>query len=254
MSTRNNLKNSLLEFGFTANEAQVYLALLELGSSTAGPLIAKTGLHRNVVYTSLQHLKERRLVTEASKRGKKNFTAVSPVILEEEFEQKARSAKKLTQNILQNLKPAAEEITIHQGNEEYLQLLTGILKAMPKGSTKYVIGTGGEEFMAATMRPIWKKYHQTAKAQKIKIKMIGYENQRSTLENDIRREGIYEMRYLPDEIENPAGVHVYPEIGTILNIIYSDKHKPVTTIRIKNKQLAEGYLNFFNNLWKIGKE
>ena len=43
---------------------------------------------------------------------------------------------------------------------------------MPANSIKYVLGTGGKEFMKQTMIPIWDEYHQVALKQKIKIKMI----------------------------------------------------------------------------------
>jgi sugar-specific transcriptional regulator TrmB len=251
---KNNLKNNLLTLGFSTSETEVYLALLELKSSSAGPLISKTQLHRNVVYTALNHLTKRKLVSEKTIRGVKHFVLVEPLVLSEEFEKKAQLAKNVAQEILTALPRGAQEITIHQGNEEYLQLLQGLLSSMPKNSTKYVIGTGGEEFMKVTMRPIWKKYHKTARAQKINIKMISYESQREAIANDVAKESIYEVKYLPDDIENPAGIHVYPEIDTVLNIIYSDRDNPVTAIRIKNSALVQGYLNLFNNLWALGKE
>jgi sugar-specific transcriptional regulator TrmB len=251
---KNNLKNKLIELDFTANEAEVFNALLELGSCSSGPIIAKTQLHRNVVYTSLDHLIKRKMIAEKNVRGVKHFSVTLPIALEEEFEQKALAAKSVAQEIAFLMTKEAQEITIHQGNEEYFQLLSGILKSLPKGSTKYVMGTGGEIFMAETMRLIWKKYHQIAQAQNIKIKMISYESQRESIADDVAKEKIYEVRYINDNIENPAGVHIYPEIDTVLNIIYTDKINPVTAIRIKNKALAQGYIHMFNNLWVIGKE
>ena len=107
--------------------------------------------------------------------------------------------------------------------------------------------------MRETMRPIWKKYHAVAKAQSLNIKMIAYDRQRDALKVDTDREGIYEVRYLSDASENPAGLHIYPEIGTVLNIIYSDQLTPVTAIRIKNKALADSYLRLFKHLWEQGR-
>jgi sugar-specific transcriptional regulator TrmB len=251
---KNTLKQNLIELGITANEADVYLALLELGACSSGPLIDKTQLHRNVVYTSLSHLIKRKLIAEKTVRGVKHFSAVAPMTLKEEFEQKAFIASEVEKKIKASLPAKVQEITVHQGNEEYLQLLTGIIKSMPKGSIKYVIGTGGEEFMASTMRPIWKKYHTVAHAQRIHIKMLAYKDQRPALESDTKKEKIYEVRYLPEEIENPSGIHVYPEVGIVLNIIYSDKLTPVTAICIKNAALVQGYLNLFNNMWGMALE
>lgn len=251
---KSELKNGLIELGFTTSEAMVYLALLETGKTTAGPIISKTQLHRNVVYTALDHLLARKLVSEQTSRGVKNFALSVPLQLNIEFTEKAKIAKQLTEAITLKLSGNIQEITVHEGNEEYLALLTGIIKSLPRGSTKYVIGTGGESFMEATMRPIWKKYHEVAKSQGIKIKMLAYAHQRDILRNDVSKEKIYEVRYLPSDMENPAGVHIYPEAQTVLNIIYSDASTSVTAIKIKNLALVNGYLNLFHNLWKGAKK
>jgi sugar-specific transcriptional regulator TrmB len=243
------LNSYLKSLDFGENEVKTYSKLLELGQSTAGPIIAKTGLHRNIVYTALEHLTLRKLVSEAQVKGKKFYSINSPTILEQEFKEKAEAAKAFAGSVQELLKAPIQEITIHQGNDEYLSLLSGLIKNLPKGSTKYVLGTGGEAFMENTMRPIWKKYHKVAHEQEIKIKMLGYESQRQAIDPDIKPEGMYEVKYLPNNIENPSGLHVYPEIDTVLNIIYSDNTKPVTAIKIKDKSLVQGYLNLFNNLW-----
>ena len=250
---QNNNKIDLQKLGFSEHDAEIYLTLVELGTVTANPLISKTGLHRSVVYTSLDRLISRKLVEVKDVKGKKTFTVISPALLVEEFEEKRIIAEKVSNNVLARMKIEPQEITIHQGNDEYLALLSSCIKSMPKGSTKYVLGTGGEDFMELTMLPLWKKYHRVAHDQKINIKMIGYGQQRKSIEPHTSKEGIYEVKYLPSEMENPAGVHIYPEIGVVLSIIYSNKITPVTAIKIKNEALVQGYLNLFENLWKLDK-
>ncbi len=248
-----SLHSNLLLLGFSPHDAEVYTALLKKGPCAAGPLISETKLHRNVVYTSLDHLMGRKLVSETLKNGRKLFAIAEPSILEEEFSQKARVAKDIQKEIRALHTRKIPDITVHQGNAEYLSLLSSNLNRMPKGSTKYVLGTGGEEFMRATMLPIWKKYHEIARARKIHIKMLSYESQRSAIDPYTKKEGIYEIRYLPSNIENPAGVHIYPDIHTVLNIMYSNQNTPVTAIKITDHSLAQGYLHLFNNLWKMAQ-
>lgn len=248
------LRNYLKELGFSNSEATVYFALLEHGSGSTGPLIASTGLHRNVVYTSLEHLKARKLVSERLIRGVKHFSLTSPEVLSQEFQKKSQIASMMTEEILKRLPNQSQEITIHQGNDEYLTLLTSLLKSLPKKSDKYVLGTGGEEFMQLTMRPIWKPYHEVASDREVRIHMLAYDSQRSAIERDVEGNPLYDVQYLPDEIENPAGIHIYPAINTVLNIIYSNETTPVTAIKIRNKALAEGYLHLFENLWRSAEK
>ena len=242
--------NNLINLGFSENDAKVYLALTELKTSLVKPIIAKTGLHRSLVYTSLEHLVSRKLVSEFESKGKKHFSIVSPEALVHEFDEKHKIAEIVSANIKEKISSVSHEITIHTGNEEYLSLLATLINKLPKGGTKYVLGTGGEEFMRETMLPIWSKYHRVVENGKIKIKMIGYESQRQAIEPYTREIGLYEIKYLPSEMQNPAGVHIYPEAGVVLNIIYSTKNNPVTVIKMKNKELVDGYLNLFNHLWR----
>lgn len=243
----------LLELGFTANDAAVYLGLLKHGPCNAGPIITETGFHRNIVYTSLEHLGARKLVSEKTIRGRTQFAVTDPSRLADEFDGKAQLAKELSKELHARLTTSPQEITVHQGNEEYLSLLTGLIKALPKGATKYVLGTGDGAFMQETMLPIWEEYHRAAHAQKLAIRMIGYEPQRTAIEPSTRKEGMYQVKYLPANLENPSGIHIYPAIGVVLNIIYSNAQTPVTAIKIKSESLTTGYLNLFENLWKMGK-
>jgi len=245
------IKNKLLNLGFSEHDALVYLALIIKGSGTAGPLVAYTNLHRNIVYTSIDHLISRKLATSKIINSRKNFSVTSPEIIIEEFSHKLSAAKKLVKQIQSTIPKNLQEITIHQGNIEYLDLLTSIINTMPSGSTKYVLGTGGKKFMKNTMLPIWNKYHKMAIQKNIKIKMISYESQRNEINFDNHLKKIYQIKFLPDNIENPSGMHIYPVANTTLNIIYSDDKFPVTAIKIINEALVKGNLHLFNNLWKM---
>ncbi len=56
---------TLESLGLSEAEARVYLALLETGSTLAGPIIKKTGLHRGTTYQILQRLKEKGLFLQS---------------------------------------------------------------------------------------------------------------------------------------------------------------------------------------------
>lgn len=241
----------LQNLGFTSNDATIYLKLIELGIVGAGAIITSTGLHRNIVYTSLDHLITRKLVDIKEVKGKKTFSAIDPSVLSYEFKEKERIADEIVKRLNEKISNEKQEITIHEGNDEYLAVLSNLLLEMPKGSTKYVLGTGGQDFMDITMLPIWNRYHRIAHEQKISIKMIGYELQRSAIEPYTMKEKIYDIKYLPSNMENPAGIHIYPEVGVVLNIIYSTKNTPVTIIKIKNFAFVSSHLSLFKNLWNI---
>ena len=79
---------TLENIGLTRNQAEVYLALLKLGSATAQQVIKESGLHRSPVYDALEKLQEQGLVSSVVKDFKQYFQAVSPKKLYSYLEEK----------------------------------------------------------------------------------------------------------------------------------------------------------------------
>ena len=71
------MKKSLLEdIGLTRSEINVYLALLELGSSTTGKIIDKAKVSSSKIYEVLDKLIQKGLVSFIIKSGIKYFQAL----------------------------------------------------------------------------------------------------------------------------------------------------------------------------------
>ncbi len=64
--------------GLTDKEASVYLAVLELGSSTVQPIATRAGLKRTSIYYFIDHLVELGLIEHVKIRGKMYYKALSP--------------------------------------------------------------------------------------------------------------------------------------------------------------------------------
>ena len=67
------LPQLLTSLGLSKNEAKVYLALLDLGSATAGKIAEKSKVHRTNVYDALERLIEKGVVTYIFKKDIKNY-------------------------------------------------------------------------------------------------------------------------------------------------------------------------------------
>ena len=73
-----SMKEQLKEAGLTANESKIYTSLLELGPSNAGLISRKSGLHRRVVYDTLEMLIQKGLVGYILKNNVRLFQASHP--------------------------------------------------------------------------------------------------------------------------------------------------------------------------------
>ena len=70
--------DTLKELGLTDNEVAVFLALLETGPATAGPLVPKCRLHRSRIYAALERLVDKGLVSVIRKGRRHLHEALPP--------------------------------------------------------------------------------------------------------------------------------------------------------------------------------
>src|SRR3989344_9503766 len=71
-------KEALEEIGLTKKEAEIYLALIDLGPSLAGNISRRTGIHRRNVYDATDRLIKKGLIGYIKKNNRRYFEAVSP--------------------------------------------------------------------------------------------------------------------------------------------------------------------------------
>ena len=98
--------------GLNKSEIAVYFALLEIGSSTTGPIIKKAGISAGKAYLILDKLLEKGLVTYSIKGGTKSYQAKDPErILDylDEKESDLKKKKKQIQDVIPKLKAQYEE-------------------------------------------------------------------------------------------------------------------------------------------------
>ncbi len=77
------LKISLQSFGFSEKEADVYIALLELGKGTVSKISQQAGINRTTGYDILGSLVNKKVVSVSGKEPKQEYAAESPVAITE---------------------------------------------------------------------------------------------------------------------------------------------------------------------------
>jgi len=94
------LKQKLLQFGLSEEEATVYLTVLELGGSFASTIAGKAGIPRVNCYYVLESLRKSGLITVNLKGNLKFFVAEPPQVLVNNMESKYQEAKKILPELL----------------------------------------------------------------------------------------------------------------------------------------------------------
>lgn len=84
----------LIQLGLSKKEAEVYLALLEMGQSPASAIFKKLQLKRTTAYSIMSSLKEKGLVGVCDKNGLLCYAAMDPEVLLERYTQRMRDEQR----------------------------------------------------------------------------------------------------------------------------------------------------------------
>jgi sugar-specific transcriptional regulator TrmB len=241
----------LTEIGLTKSEIAVYFALLEIGSSTTGPIIKKAGIASGKAYLILDKLILKGLVTHVIKAGTKNYHAKDPEQLLNYLQEKEKNLKEKEERlkeIIPTLKAQYEEkkykpiAEVYEGIKGFKTFYDWTLKELKKGDTIKIMGVpkkANEKFEGYLME--WNK-KRIAKGVKMKI-LYNHDCK----EFGIKREKmkLTEVRYMKQILETPAWIDVFKDYVVTINV-----HGNPVCFLIKNKESASSYDKYFDILWK----
>ncbi len=240
----------LEDIGLTGAEIKVYLALLKLGPSNAGPVLDRARLHNSVVHNALNRLIEKGLVSY-TKQGKMHiYQASNPKHLFEYLDEKKERLERILPELLarEESSKGKPEVTVYRGVRGMREILHELLDA--GGNWHYTIGSPIESTMMGDA--FWIDYHKKRHNKGIRAKIIFNESLREWTEK-ITAGGHYpaaEIRFLKEGFEPLTETIVRNDKVGIL--VWTEKP---AGILLHNKELAESYDKYFQYMWGIaGKE
>ena len=229
------LKEQLIELGFTPNQAEVYLALLDLGLIKVGPLVRKTGFHRTIVYRALKDLIARKLVYKTIRQGIAYFQSIDPDSLLDEIEQRQELAQLVVKKIKIRQRITSCETAQLSGFSGIEYLTQNILE---QGEDLYIIGENGacikrypDHFRAFHLQRATKHIYFHALA-------LPHQNTPSGLKIPLS-----EMGFFPYPVASSLTMWVY---GHTIALILWETNETITLIH--NKKIADGFRDYFTLL------
>lgn len=245
------MDSKILEnIGLTEGESKVYLALLIRGSSTIGSIIKESKVSNSKVYDILDRLNKKGLVGVSIINNKKSFEAKSPSRIKEIIEQKEQEIKEV-EDLLPSLEKSyndaepIQEAEILQGNKGIKTFTEMILDKLEKGDTFYILGPQKESI--ETLGAYFQEWHKRRIKKGIRCKILFNQDLKERAEKR-KKTPLTEVKLLPKNIETPALVDIGKDY--VATILFGER--PLC-ILIKNKKIAESYINYFELLWKSSK-
>ncbi len=125
------ITNDLEKLGFTPEEVNAYVALLEINGGFVSSVARKAGAHRVTTYNTLANLERKTFVRHTKKRGVKYYYAVNPKVIMNQIEDQYKTAKSIVPELiaLQNTYHFKPKIQFYEGPDGVTEILNDLLES-----------------------------------------------------------------------------------------------------------------------------
>ncbi len=246
-------ETTLKEIGLTDSEIKTYLFLLKNGTSTKTPLVKSTGISGSKIYEVLHRLSQKGLVGITLKNNIQQFTASSPEKIKEYLHRKKEEITNAEQEInhilpsllsLKKLSPSTPHVALFTGWEGLATVYQEAFAEIKSGKREkmYVIGASKGQNTPQTER-FFMKYGKLA-LERTNLKIIFNTSAREYVKRIEKHIQItYNKRFL--FYKTPTELSVLGNTAFIVML----HHEPLI-IRIKNKETADSFKQYFEVLWE----
>ncbi|MFC1690929.1 TrmB family transcriptional regulator [Nanoarchaeota archaeon] len=241
----------LQEIGLTNAQIRVYLALIELGQTTSGPIIKKSELQNSVVYNALNQLMEIGLVSFVIKGKRKHFHAIDPKALLKLIDDRKEKLEALVPELeaKHELSRTKQEAQVFVGWKGLQTALNIAIDSVPMRGEYIGFPAGYEEQYTEETKKFFREIQKKRALKRLDVKFIANESARDQVSTYRYYEkfSIPKYKFVPGFA--PVGVLIFGD--SIMNIAFEEQ--PLAVI-ITSKQMAESYRRFFYALWEVAKK
>lgn len=232
--------------GLTHTEIKVYLTLLELGSSSAGTILEKSGLPNSTVHRDLNSLIEKSLINFILEGRRKIYQATDP----EQFFTYIEDKKKKFEEILPELKVRQNKAVKEERASVYkgIRGIKEVYEIMINTEGEYNTFGGGPVTAKIMGLTWWLNLHKRRVENKLPSRQVFDESVRKIGGTEIEKNKLTSIRYVDKEFaqfQETVVVGDYVAIAVFTVNPYA--------FLIKDKAVADSYRKHFELLWRIAK-
>ena len=240
----------LEDIGLTKSETKVYLALLELGSSTTGKIVDKSKASSSKIYEILEKLINKGLVSFIIKSGKKYFEAADPSRILDYLEEKKDTLEKQEEGLKklipqlelkQKLSQYKTEATIFKGMKGMKTAFNDVLKTMKRGEEYHVlVGMEPKEPVFSFIN----HYHQRRSKAGVKVKLL-YSPSSAKYAHAIEKIPHTTVKIAPYQLLSSSFILIYKH-KTLITMLDGDD---LTVFKLDSTLAAKSFKTTFDLLW-----
>lgn len=236
-----NIIKTLTSLGLSENETKTYIALLELGESTATKISLKSGLERVHTYQILNKLIDKGISSNVIKNNTKYFIAADPDSLLKNLKEKEKNLISILPELKEKFKNNIPEIKVevYKGKEGFKTVINDRINT---GGNLYSFGVEEEKFKKY-LGNLMVSFFRREKEKNLKEFILTHPKTKFTYNNEN-----ISYKFIPKKYFDPTPTAIYKD--RVLFIIW----EPLTIILIKNKNLANAHKKHFMLLWDLAKK
>jgi sugar-specific transcriptional regulator TrmB len=247
------------KLGFTTKEIKAFLSLAEVGKATASVIGKKSGIPRSTVYTVLEGLMERGLVSLEHSSGTAYYVANDPSSLgrmidkeEEDLKEKRKTVNELIEAITPYIKSSSHslpKLQYFEGKRNVENMLFRYLQPWRKSfAPANDFTTWG--FVDHSLHSEYKRWtlHRIGLLKPGGDEKIKLFSNREALDQQLKKRfPEREIKILPKDIEISCSVLLYGEYIIML----MTREKPHCAFQLHNPVFAKNLRSVFKLLWSL---
>lgn len=237
----------------TSGESKVFESLVELGDSSVGNILKRSGVSHSKIYDILKRLESKGLVSRVIRNGRQVFSPANPSRLRELFTSEIETVSSMSDSVDNAVKYLSARVKTSQSSS-VLQAFDGlkgaksvidsILDGVGRGDTIYVLGSPkiwGERFGGYMID--WQKRRLKTGAKCYILIDRDTNSWDFDWWNDSKRRGLTFTKRA--SFKAPSYLIITEKSVVTINV-----GEQLLTILVKHDGIAQRYKEFFLELWK----
>lgn len=235
----------LEELGLSENESKVYFASLSLGPATIIKIARTAEIKRTTVYSVVESLKQKGLMSLEIKGFKKLYVAENPDKLETILETRRHRLKNLLPEFsaIYNLKGGESLIKYYEGLESVKGVYEGLIRDV-RPHEDYLIVSDQHKWITADKEYFLNFTRRRAKLP-INIRLLLQDTPDAREFQKHEKMYNFKIKILPPQTKLNTNLVVIPQRSLIHQLT-----PPIIAIVIENKSVIQMFREMFEIMWK----
>ncbi len=241
-----NLEKTLREYGLKEKHTKVYLACLELGSSSILKISQKAGLPRSTTEVILNALQEKGFVSSFRKRRTRFFSTEDPKKIIAAAKTKAELLEKALPEFRQlyarsNIIPT---VRFYHGRPGMLSVLDEIIADADSTNTTEALSFSSAEDLFSLLGKDFYNFVKKRVAKGLRTRVILRDSEKARERVRLGPQELRQVRLIPESYEHHSHFFVWGRKIAMISL----QHEWVVLI-IESEELSQTMKMFFESLW-----